>query len=82
MLGYDIPGKKLSFMLPTSGNGIVENLPFESFHDFFPIRACGLHNVAHIHPAVEIEAACQCLERCQSYTCVYLFESHRLTHDV
>ena len=82
MLGNDIACEKLAFMFPFSGYGVVENLAFEGFRDLFHFRACGLHDVVHLHLAVEIEAACQRLERRQRYIGVYLLECHRLTHDV
>ena len=82
VFGDHISGQELSLVFPTSGYGIVENLPFEGFRDLRPILACGLYDVVHIHLAVEIEAACQCFDRGQPYTGIYFLERHRLAHDV
>ena len=82
LLGYDISGKELPFVLPFSGCRIVEDFPLQGFDDFFFVLACGLCHVVHIDLAVKVQTACQSFYWCERFRVVYLFESNGFTHDV
>ena len=69
-------------MFPLFADGIVEYLSFEVTDNLFLALAGGLCQVIHIDPAVEIQAACQRLCRCQLYGGVYLLERYGFAHNV
>ena len=72
----------MAFVLPFSVNGIVVNLAFEGFDDFFFVLACGLCDVSCIDFAVKVQAACQRFHRGERYGGGFLRKCDRLAHDV
>lgn len=82
LLGDDVSGEELSFVLPFPTGRIVEDFPLERVDDFFFVLACSLCDVPHIDLAVKIQTACQSFYRRECFRTVYLLESDGFTHDV